>query len=184
MTTLERRFAPDSKWTDERTDMLKRLWADGLSASQIAAELGDITRNAAIGKVHRLGLSGRDNPTRPRKPRTPRAPRARKRRSEIVYSRFIGPAIEGDPVKEILDADIPVEQRKTLLELTNETCRWPCGDPASPSFYFCGDPSANLDGFRPYCRAHAMRAIRRDVPVKKPDTSHERPKTPARRLVA
>ena len=62
-------------WTDERVEMLKKLWADGLSASQIAAELGGITRNAVIGKVHRLGLSGRaKSPSsaapRPRKPRT------------------------------------------------------------------------------------------------------------------
>ena len=48
-------------WTDERVETLKKLWADGLSASQIAAELGGITRNAVIGKVHRLGLSGRDS---------------------------------------------------------------------------------------------------------------------------
>ena len=46
-------------WTDERVELLKKLWADGLSASQIAGELGGITRNAVIGKVHRLGLSGR-----------------------------------------------------------------------------------------------------------------------------
>src|SRR5690348_2830003 len=61
-------------WTDERVEQLKKLWADGLSASQIAAELGGITRNAVIGKVHRLGLSGRtkapsSNAPRPRKPR-------------------------------------------------------------------------------------------------------------------
>src|SRR4051812_20746161 len=46
-------------WTDERIELLKKLWADGLSASQIAAELGQVTRNAVIGKVHRLGLAGR-----------------------------------------------------------------------------------------------------------------------------
>src|SRR2546423_15305097 len=61
-------------WTDERVELLKKLWADGLSASQIAAELGGITRNAVIGKVHRLGLSGRakspSSAPRPRKPRT------------------------------------------------------------------------------------------------------------------
>ena len=62
-------------WTDERVELLKKLWADGLSASQIAAELGGITRNAVIGKVHRLGLSGRAKSAssaapRPRKPRS------------------------------------------------------------------------------------------------------------------
>src|SRR4026209_1467277 len=72
-------------WTDERVELLKKLWADGLSASQIAAELGGITRNAVIGKVHRLGLSGRakspsSSVPRPRKPRSSghmmRGPRA------------------------------------------------------------------------------------------------------------
>src|SRR5580700_2309548 len=63
-------------WTDERVELLKKLWSDGLSASQIAAELGGITRNAVIGKVHRLGLSGRAKSTstgapRPRKARSP-----------------------------------------------------------------------------------------------------------------
>src|SRR6188472_1916212 len=70
-------------WTDERVELLKKLWADGLSASQIAGELGGITRNAVIGKVHRLGLSGRakapsSSVPRQRKPRAPsmfRAPR-------------------------------------------------------------------------------------------------------------
>ena len=71
-------------WTDERVELLKKLWADGLSASQIAAELGGITRNAVIGKVHRLGLSGRakspsSSAPRPRKARSSgmmRVPRA------------------------------------------------------------------------------------------------------------
>ena len=63
-------------WTDERVELLKKLWADGLSASQIAAELGGITRNAVIGKVHRLGLSGRaKSPRRPPRARASRAPR-------------------------------------------------------------------------------------------------------------
>ncbi|HEX9322035.1 MAG TPA: GcrA family cell cycle regulator, partial [Xanthobacteraceae bacterium] len=62
-------------WTDERVELLKKLWADGLSASRIAAELGGVTRNAVIGKVHRLGLSGRaktpsSSVSRPRKPRS------------------------------------------------------------------------------------------------------------------
>ena len=60
-------------WTDERVELLKKLWADGLSASQIAGELGGITRNAVIGKVHRLGLSGRAKTPRPRAPRAAQA---------------------------------------------------------------------------------------------------------------
>ena len=64
-------------WTDERVDILKRLWLDGLSASQIAKQLGGVTRNAVIGKVHRLGLSGRAAPSQPSRPayKAPRPPR-------------------------------------------------------------------------------------------------------------
>src|SRR5690606_16642364 len=61
-------------WTDERVELLKKLWAEGLSASQVAKQLGGVTRNAVIGKVHRLGLSGRATPSRPARSR-PQAPR-------------------------------------------------------------------------------------------------------------
>ena len=63
-------------WTDERVELLKKLWQDGLSASQIAKQLGGVTRNAVIGKVHRLGLSGRATPSQPAKP-VFKAPRRR-----------------------------------------------------------------------------------------------------------
>ena len=64
-------------WTDERVELLKKLWLDGLSASQIAKQLGGVTRNAVIGKVHRLGLSGRAAPSQPARPvfKAPRPPR-------------------------------------------------------------------------------------------------------------
>jgi len=64
-------------WTDERVDVLKKLWLEGLSASQIAKQLGGVTRNAVIGKVHRLGLSGREAPSQPARPafKAPRQPR-------------------------------------------------------------------------------------------------------------
>ena len=64
-------------WTDERVDTLKKLWLDGLSASQIAKQLGGVTRNAVIGKVHRLGLSGRATPSQPTRTayKAPRPPR-------------------------------------------------------------------------------------------------------------
>ncbi len=83
MTFLDQKRPDMQTWTDERVELLKKLWADGLSASQIAGELGGITRNAVIGKVHRLGLSGRakapsSSVPRQRKPRAPtmfRAPR-------------------------------------------------------------------------------------------------------------
>src|ERR1041385_2234972 len=76
MTFLDQKRPDMQTWTDDRVELLKKLWADGLSASQIAGELGGITRNAVIGKVHRLGLSGRakapsSSVPRQRKPRAP-----------------------------------------------------------------------------------------------------------------
>ena len=140
-------------WTDERVELLKKLWADGLSASQIAAELGGITRNAVIGKVHRLGLSGRA------KSPSSAAPRPRKARSSGQMLRVSRPAIRGntalaydydlEPEPDLLE--IPVEQRKTLLQLNEHTCRWPVGDPGGSDFYFCGGETATE---LPYCGYH------------------------------
>jgi len=140
-------------WTDERVEQLKKLWADGLSASQIAAELGGITRNAVIGKVHRLGLSGRA------KSPSSGVPRARKPRSSGMM-RVSRPSMRGntalayeyeiEPEPELID--IPVEQRKTLLQLTDKTCRWPVGDPGGGEFYFCGGEAATD---LPYCTHHS-----------------------------
>jgi GcrA cell cycle regulator len=143
-------------WTDERVELLKKLWSDGLSASQIAAELGGITRNAVIGKVHRLGLSGRA------KSASSSAPRVRKPRSHML--RVARPAMRGnsalalayelEPIQEpeLIDNIIPMGQRRTLLELSDATCRWPIGDPASADFFFCG--GAPLNGL-PYCAYHS-----------------------------
>ena len=142
-------------WTDERVELLKKLWADGLSASQIAGELGGITRNAVIGKVHRLGLSGRA------KSPSSSAPRARKPRSHMLrVSRAsmrgntalaLAYEMEPEPVEQY-DNVIPIGQRSTLLELTENTCRWPIGDPASSEFFFCGGPP--ITGL-PYCAHHS-----------------------------
>ena len=140
-------------WTDERVELLKKLWADGLSASQIAAELGGITRNAVIGKVHRLGLSGRA------KSPSSAAPRPRKARAPGML-RVSRPAMRGntalafeyepEPEPELIE--IPVEQRKTLLQLNERTCRWPIGDPGSNDFFFCGGEAASE---LPYCSYHS-----------------------------
>jgi GcrA cell cycle regulator len=119
-------------WTDERIELLKTLWTDGLSASQIAAEMGGITRNAVIGKAHRLKLPGR----------TKKVPARRQPRVRIVPP---------EPMPEIVDNVIPLGQRRTLLELKEETCRWPIGDPGSADFFFCGGGAR--DG-APYCAGH------------------------------
>jgi GcrA cell cycle regulator len=145
-------------WTEERVELLKKLWTDGLSASQIAAELGGITRNAVIGKVHRLGLSGRaksPSSTAPR-PRKPRAPghMMRLARPAMRGNTALAPMYEADidSEPEQIENIIPLGQRCTLLELNEDKCRWPIGDPGTSEFFFCG--GAPVDG-APYCGYHA-----------------------------
>lgn len=188
-------------WTDERVEQLKKMWGEGLSASQIAKELGGVTRNAVIGKVHRLGLSNRTaggsaaeaKPAKPAakaKPAKPAAPKAAAkpaaetakpaaaassnnaassddddspapipmsaaRRAIIPAGQPLPPqpsANEIDP--EALARVSEVEKtakRLNLMELTERTCKWPVGDPATDDFWFCGLPS---EAGKPYCEAH------------------------------
>ena len=184
-------------WTDERVETLKRMWNEGQSASQIAKELGGVTRNAVIGKVHRLGLSNRvggkeeDDEATPApapasaaaKPEPaprpePAAPRAEPPRpaapaaaapaapasnvTPLPARKAIIPAGQPLPPQPSLNEISPealasvreVEKRArklTLMELTERTCKWPIGDPATEDFWFCGLPS--LPG-KPYCEAH------------------------------
>lgn len=150
-------------WTEERTDQLKILWADNLSCSQIGAEMG-VTRNAVIGKVHRLGLAGRAEKSKlnlQRKgPRKPLGPRKHKSvRSQPTPPEAFHVLYE----PSIDDMKIPVEQRKQLTELNADTCRWPIGDPQKPdTFFFCGAVPF-LD--HPYCHAHCRVAY---VPTRNP----------------
>ena len=215
-------------WTDERVETLKKMWAEGQSASQIAKELGGVTRNAVIGKVHRLGLSNRVGPggkeedeveempvavaARPEPPRAvppevpepaqpepphpappepplaapPEPPRAAEPAPEPVPEpapEAVEPPAPAAPLatvapiplrKQIIPAGQPlppqpsaneispealasvreVEKRArklTLMELTERTCKWPIGDPATEDFWFCGLPSV---AGKPYCEAH------------------------------
>ena len=149
-------------WTDERVELLKKLWADGLSASQIAAELGGITRNAVIGKVHRLGLSGRAKTTstatpRPRKPRAPSHPAtmfhthgATALKPVALSEVDIAPVIQRETYLEPVSCE-----RVTIMELRECMCRWPIGDPGSADFRFCGSRS---NSGSPYCSYHAQLA--------------------------
>ena len=116
---------PEITWTDDRVELLKQLWADGLSASQIAGELGGITRNAVIGKVHRLGLSGRAKAPPPRcRASASRAPR---RRCSAHRARWCAATprsprsrpttTTSEPEIEPIENIIPIGQRCTLLEL-------------------------------------------------------------------
>ena len=151
-------------WNDERVEALKKLWADGLSASQIAGRLGGVTRNAVIGKVHRLGLAGRATTSRmkshPRRVRTQAARRLMKTHQPInignrafrnLYLADSEPYVP--PAEEVV---IPLNERKYIQTLTETCCRWPIGDPQQPDFHFCG--KNKIPGL-PYCEVHARRAF-------------------------
>jgi GcrA cell cycle regulator len=150
-------------WNDERVDVLKKLWADGLSASQIAGRLGGVTRNAVIGKVHRLGLSGRATTSRMKshrpRVRSQSAKRLMKPRmlatGNIAFrSLYINDSEPFVPPAEELV--IPLAERKYIQTLTESCCRWPIGDPQQPEFHFCG--KKKIPGL-PYCEVHARRAF-------------------------
>ena len=130
-------------WTDERVEKLKQLWADGLSASQIARTLGDVTRNAVIGKVHRLGLSGRATTSRIERPR------------QTVVRRPPRPRLVVPEVTTVDEARLPTGEFATVMTVRDTMCKWPIGDPSSDEFHFCGNKVA--DGL-PYCSTHARMA--------------------------
>jgi GcrA cell cycle regulator len=149
-------------WTDERVELLKKLWAEGLSASQIANQLGSVTRNAVIGKVHRLGLSGRATTSRvksSRARRRPSQPRGEGQANYVTYGNVaLKPIYEADAdpelnpqPKAVVEIFVPVEERASILTLSETKCRWPIGDPTDDDFYFCGRTSP-LES--PYCDHH------------------------------
>lgn len=161
-------------WTDERVDRLTKLWADGLSASQIAAELGGVSRNAVIGKVHRLNLPGRaksggsSGGRSKRVASTPRgggyggrsssAPRSTPRSSGATALKHdvLADAIAQVDMRPIEDVVVPISRRLPLTELTEKTCKWPIGDPMQEDFYFCG---VDCDDADPYCTYHSKLAF-------------------------
>ena len=191
---------PPMSWTDERVELLKKMWGEGQSASQIAKALGGVTRNAVIGKVHRLGLSNRTGgaggpegkaepevqtatPVAPEAPKPAPKPEPVAMKTEIddqpaperikepvqsvkipvpVARKPIVPAGQPLPPQpspneispEALASQREVEKkakRLTLMELTERTCKWPIGDPATEDFWFCGLPTQQG---KPYCEAH------------------------------
>lgn len=168
-------------WTDERVERLTRMWNEGQSASRIAKELGGVTRNAVIGKVHRLGLSNRvgmpaaqsgetlpeENtnlaevePAKP--PEPPRGTENQMSDNAPIPRKPIIPAGQPLPPQpsaneispEALARKNEVEKtakKLSLMELTERTCKWPVGDPATADFWFCGLPA---QAGKPYCEAH------------------------------
>lgn len=144
-------------WTDERVEELKKLWSEGLSASQIAKQLGGVTRNAVIGKVHRLGLSGRATPSRPtRRPAKPSRPRTTATAAEPVRAVRAAPsAPTAIPSVPMEPAVLPSGEFATVLTLKDSMCKWPIGDPAQANFRFCGRKTGASNA---YCDAHANMA--------------------------
>ncbi len=190
-------------WTDERVEQLKKMWGEGQSASQIAKELGGVTRNAVIGKVHRLGLSNRvgagpvaagaaeappvaevaepvaevrAKPAAPRPEAKPKAPQPKTesarpvipepeletksaqppaRRAIIPAGQPLPPQPSANEISPEARAKVNGIEKKakrlTLMELTERTCKWPVGDPATEHFWFCGLP---VQQGKPYCEAH------------------------------
>ncbi|WP_298123201.1 GcrA family cell cycle regulator [Brevundimonas sp.] len=150
-------------WTEDRVGALKKLWLEGQSASQIAKALGGgVTRNAVIGKVHRLGLSGRAAPSQPARttfraarprPTPPPAQPSAPRRIEAAQSRPVPPT---PPRPEPLP-DLP--GTATVMTLGAHMCKWPIGDPSSTEFSFCGRRAS--EGV--YCVEHARVAYQPQV---------------------
>ena len=180
-------------WSDERVEKLKKMWAEGQSASQIAKQLGGVTRNAVIGKVHRLGLSNRaagggsspDSAAKAKPAAKARAkvktaakpaPKADAKTSAAKEAPAEAPAAAAPTsrAKPIIPAGQPLPpqpsaheidpaalakvneiekkaKKLTLMELTERTCKWPVGDPATEDFWFCGLP---VQSGKPYCDAH------------------------------
>lgn len=162
-------------WSDERVDLLRRLWQEGLSASRIATQLGGVSRNAVIGKIHRLGLSGRgakgaeapegDLPRKPaRAAEAPvavaeaSAPAAAVQDAGTIVTLPPAPAQTPPPevtasVARLEPVALAVSRRVTIMDLRESMCRWPLGDPTAPDFHYCGDRA--ITGL-PYCPGHAQ----------------------------
>jgi GcrA cell cycle regulator len=151
-------------WTEERIERLKELWGEGLSASQIAAELGEgVSRNAVLGKAHRLGLAQGEarvaSSPRSRKPtRQPDLPPTEEAsaQNDAVPAPMMParpPAAQAAELPGREELVVPRSEGVTIMELREAMCRWPLGDPTTPEFRYCGARAA--EGL-PYCAHHTQ----------------------------
>lgn len=152
------------EWNDDNLKTLRQLWAEGWSCSQISSRIPNSTRSAIIGKIHRLGLSGRI--TTRRTPHPPRARKPRKLPKPGARGLFPWPSIFGRapkfsqlPLPKPNAADVG---RKTLLELDDHDCRYPVGDDATQMF--CAE--RKIEGLS-YCLTHALRCHQPPQPRKR-----------------
>ncbi len=136
-------------WTAEKVEKLRELWKKGHTASQIASILGDKTRNAIIGKAHRLNLESR-TASKKIKSKVDRENNA----SSEVKTQKLGRKARFKAL--LLDKNFEQENPKKFEELTDKTCRWPIGHPYEKNFYFCGrEPMEKF----PYCKLHVLYAF-------------------------
>lgn len=153
-------------WDDDKVELLKRLWAQGLSASQISRRIRGFSRMAVIGKVHRLGLDPRHGMPGQAQVRRRAGRRSRAKQKRVWINMQAFGLIDKHTNTKRLSPDscvappddyiVPARQRKQLLELEDGHCRWPVGDPLKPDFYFCG--AKKIPGLS-YCEHHARRAF-------------------------
>ena len=140
-------------WTEEKVNKLKELWGSGKTANQIAEIIGGISRNAVIGKAHRLNLSSKiktknySDGINNRFSQIDNFEKNNKKRKRIPRSKFKSLLIE---------KDFEPENPKQLEELSDNSCKWPIGHPNESSFYFCGRTS--LKDFS-YCKLHLLYAF-------------------------
>ncbi|MBE6452850.1 MAG: GcrA cell cycle regulator [Alphaproteobacteria bacterium] len=164
-------------WTDEMIVQLKKMWDDGLTTGEIGRRL-NVSKNSVVGKVHRLGLSGRPSPIKKKNPEAPATPKPKAEKQKVVNvvpqqktkpekkiqepkpvaSPKPEPIIEKEPeikfIPTIKEEKTPSKagQNVSLVELDNHTCRWPIGDPKDENFHFCGN---KVRIGQTYCDEHA-----------------------------
>lgn len=156
----------DFTWSDSLIAILRKGSTEKFSAREIAALVSEraghqCTRMAVIGKMHRLGipLRGKKAPkTKPPRSSTLAATQAKSTLPSRVKRQASTAPPSGSVIENIATAQIAIPDSATLMDLDNETCRWPLGDPRLHGFCYCGAPSADLAAGKPYCRDHSKLA--------------------------
>ena len=137
-------------WTEEKITKLRELWTKGHTASQIADLLGDTTRNAVIGKAHRLNLEARAPSKQTSQNQNKSEPKTNNKKIFAPMSR------KAKFQSILLDKSFEAENPTSLENLTEKTCKWPIGHPDEEGFYFCG---RSPEGEFPYCKLHVLYAF-------------------------